>query len=156
MGDLPVQAVDVGLVMKAVDPLWNQKTERQAEFEARIESVLDWATARDYRTGENPVRWRDQAALCTSRTLAKMVSATRGPNRTATDLIEDHWKMRNVSRRGSIDHTICSFRQVLASAQHGCSRSAPRVWRVSRRVGLISRLRPPRWPAQPLRRSFPR
>jgi hypothetical protein len=31
------------------------------------------------------------------------------------DLIEGHWKMRNVSRRGSIDHTICSFLQVLAS-----------------------------------------
>jgi len=25
------------------------------------------------------------------------------------DLIEGHWKMRNVSRRGSIDHTICSL-----------------------------------------------
>jgi hypothetical protein len=24
------------------------------------------------------------------------------------DLIEGHWKMRIVSRRGSIDHTICS------------------------------------------------
>ena len=23
------------------------------------------------------------------------------------DLIEGHWKMRNISRRGSIDHTIC-------------------------------------------------
>jgi len=25
------------------------------------------------------------------------------------DLIEGHWKMRNVSGRGSIDHTICSL-----------------------------------------------
>jgi hypothetical protein len=25
-----------------------------------------------------------------------------------SDLIEGHWKMRNFSRRGSIDHTICS------------------------------------------------
>ena len=24
----------------------------------RIESVLDWATARGYRTGDNPARWR--------------------------------------------------------------------------------------------------
>ena len=38
------------------------------------------------------------------------------------DLIEGHWKMRNFSRRGSTDHTICSFiLQVPASAQHGCS-----------------------------------
>src|SRR5216683_3325871 len=26
-----------------------------------------------------------------------------------SDLIEGHWKMRNVSHRGSIDHTICSL-----------------------------------------------
>jgi hypothetical protein len=26
-----------------------------------------------------------------------------------SDLIEGHWKMRSVSRRGSIDHTICSL-----------------------------------------------
>jgi hypothetical protein len=25
------------------------------------------------------------------------------------DLIEGHWKMRSFSRRGSIDHTICSL-----------------------------------------------
>jgi hypothetical protein len=25
------------------------------------------------------------------------------------DLIEGHWKIRNVSRRGSIDHAICSL-----------------------------------------------
>ena len=26
-----------------------------------------------------------------------------------SDLIEGHWKMRDYSRRGSIDHTICSL-----------------------------------------------
>ena len=35
------------------------------------------------------------------------------------DLIEGHWKMRNVSRRGSIDHTICLLSCKVASAQHG-------------------------------------
>ena len=32
----------------------------------------------------------------------------RVPNRIS-DLIEGHWVMRSVSRRGSIDHTICSL-----------------------------------------------
>ena len=57
-GSLPVQAVDVGLVMKAVEPIWAQKPETAGRVRGRIESVLDWATARGYRQGENPARWR--------------------------------------------------------------------------------------------------
>ncbi len=57
-GDLPVQAVDVGLVMRAVEPIWNTKSETASRVRGRIESVLDWATARGYRQGDNPARWR--------------------------------------------------------------------------------------------------
>jgi Arm DNA-binding domain len=57
-GSLPVQDVDVGLVMKAVEPLWTVKPETASRVRGRIESVLDWATARKYRRGENPTRWR--------------------------------------------------------------------------------------------------
>ena len=58
LGELPVQAVDVGLVMKAIEPIWVQKPETAGRVRGRIESVLDWATARGYRQGENPARWR--------------------------------------------------------------------------------------------------
>ena len=38
------------------------------------------------------------------------------------DLMKGHWKIRNVSRRGSIDHTICSLScKFWPSAPHGCS-----------------------------------
>jgi integrase len=57
-GSLPVQAVDTGLVMKAVEPLWVTKTETASRVRGRIESVLDWAAARGYRDGQNPARWR--------------------------------------------------------------------------------------------------
>jgi integrase len=57
-GALPVQAVDVGLVMKAIEPIWTEKPETASRVRGRIESVLDWATARGYRKGENPARWR--------------------------------------------------------------------------------------------------
>jgi integrase len=58
IGQLPVQAIDVALVMKAVEPLWATKTETASRVRGRIESVLDWATARGYRQGDNPARWR--------------------------------------------------------------------------------------------------
>jgi integrase len=57
-GSLPVQAVDVGLVMKGIEPIWAQKPETAGRVRGPIESVLDWATARGYRQGENPARWR--------------------------------------------------------------------------------------------------
>ncbi len=57
-GDLPVQMVDVGLVMKAIEPIWTRKPETASRVRGRIEAVLDWAAARGYREGENPARWR--------------------------------------------------------------------------------------------------
>jgi integrase len=57
-GALPVQAVDTSLVMKAVEPIWNEKPETASRVRGRIESILDWATARGFRMGENPARWR--------------------------------------------------------------------------------------------------
>jgi Arm DNA-binding domain len=57
-GSLPVQSVDVGLVMKALEPIWQTKPETASRLRGRIEAVLDWATAREYRKGDNPARWR--------------------------------------------------------------------------------------------------
>ena len=57
-GELPVQAVDVALAMKVLEPIWTEKPETASRVRGRIEAVIDWATARGYRTGENPARWR--------------------------------------------------------------------------------------------------
>ena len=57
-GKLPVQDVDVSLVMRALEPIWTTKTETASRVRGRIEAVLDWAAVRGYRRGENPARWR--------------------------------------------------------------------------------------------------
>lgn len=57
-GSLPVQTIDVALVMKALEPIWKGKPETASRLRGRIETVLDWATVREYRKGENPARWR--------------------------------------------------------------------------------------------------
>jgi integrase len=58
LGALPIQAIDTGLVLKALEPIWNKKSETAGRVRGRIETILDWATARGYRQGENPARWR--------------------------------------------------------------------------------------------------
>jgi hypothetical protein len=73
-GSLPVQAVDVGLVLKALEPIWSTKPETASRVRGRIESVLDWATARGYRQGENPARWRGHLdALLPAKTKVRRV-----------------------------------------------------------------------------------
>jgi integrase len=57
-GDQPVHTIETPLVLKAVEPLWNTKTETASRLRQRIEAVLDWATARGLRHGDNPARWR--------------------------------------------------------------------------------------------------
>lgn len=57
-GALSVQSIDVSLVLKVIEPIWATKTETASRLRGRIEAVLDWATARGYRQGENPARWR--------------------------------------------------------------------------------------------------
>lgn len=55
-GDLPVQLVDTGMVLRVIEPIWTTKTETANRIRARIEAILDWAAARKYREGENPAR----------------------------------------------------------------------------------------------------
>ena len=57
-GDLAVGAVDTGLVLKALQAIWTDKPETATRVRGRIESVLDWATVRGHRQGDNPARWR--------------------------------------------------------------------------------------------------
>ena len=58
IGELPVAAVDTALVVKVLQPIWQEKTETATRLRSRIENILDWATVSKFRTGENPARWR--------------------------------------------------------------------------------------------------
>jgi integrase len=58
IGALPVRAIDTALVLKVLEPIWATKPETASRVRGRIESILDWAKARSYRTGENPARWK--------------------------------------------------------------------------------------------------
>jgi integrase len=58
IGDLPINAIDTGLVLGVLEPIWTKKTETASRVRGRIESILDYAKVRGYRAGENPARWK--------------------------------------------------------------------------------------------------
>lgn len=60
IGKLDVSMIETAHIMRILekDNFWNLKTETASRVRGRIESVLDWATTRKYRSGENPARWK--------------------------------------------------------------------------------------------------
>src|SRR6266851_2625704 len=62
VGDLPVAAIDAGLVVRVLDPIWAEKPETASRVRGRIEAVLDAATVRGFRQGPNPAQWKGNLA----------------------------------------------------------------------------------------------
>jgi len=62
LGALPVRAIDTGLVLKVIEPLWSTRRETASRLRGRIEAILDWARVRGYRESENPARWKGHLA----------------------------------------------------------------------------------------------
>lgn len=58
IGQLLVRDIELPHVLSVLEPIWREKTETASRLRGRMESVLDWASARGYRTGPNPARWK--------------------------------------------------------------------------------------------------
>ncbi len=58
IGPKPVQAIGTDDVLAILKPIWTTKPETATRLRGRIESVLDYAKSRGWRTGENPAAWR--------------------------------------------------------------------------------------------------
>jgi integrase len=60
VGNLAVSDISRSHVLKIIEPIWQEKWDTASRLRGRIEAVLDWATVRGYRQGENPARWKGQ------------------------------------------------------------------------------------------------
>lgn len=58
IGNKPVDEIDEQMVLRVLAPIWHTKAETASRLRGRIEKVLDYATAKKHRSGENPARWR--------------------------------------------------------------------------------------------------
>lgn len=110
-GDVPVQAVDIALVMKVLDPLWRTKTETASRVRGRVETILDWASVRGYRSGENPARWRGhlQRALPARSRIQKVQHHKALPYAELPDF------MKRLGRNDSISARALEFTILTAS-----------------------------------------
>jgi integrase len=77
IGEVLVRHVSITHITNIIEPHWATKNETIDRVRNRIELVLDWATVRKLRTGDNPARWKgnlDKAGLADR----KIVGAVTG------------------------------------------------------------------------------
>ena len=70
----PVDLIDTAAVLEVLKPVWQRTAETASRLRGRIEAVLDYAKAHEWRSGENPAAWRGHLALI----LPKRAKLTRG------------------------------------------------------------------------------
>lgn len=58
----PVSDIDTADVLTVLNPLWSKIPETASRIRMRIESVLDYAKTKGWRSGENPARWKGHLA----------------------------------------------------------------------------------------------
>nr|WP_314623636.1 integrase arm-type DNA-binding domain-containing protein [uncultured Noviherbaspirillum sp.] len=56
-GGKDISAISKADILQALEPIWHTKTETASRVKQRIRAVLEWAAARDYRTGHDPRLW---------------------------------------------------------------------------------------------------
>ena len=57
-GEVSVAEIDTPMLVKFLHPIWTRTPETGSRIRGRVEQVLNWATARGFRQGENVARWR--------------------------------------------------------------------------------------------------
>jgi integrase len=57
-GDKPVAEIDTDDVLRVLEPIWGTIPETASRLRGRIESVIDYAITREWRTTANPARWK--------------------------------------------------------------------------------------------------
>lgn len=60
---MDVAKVDTEAVLSALRPIWTKNPETASRLRGRIERIIDAATARGLRSGENPARWRGHLSV---------------------------------------------------------------------------------------------
>jgi integrase len=119
IGSLPVADIDVPLVLKVLEqpvkgglgyragPLWSTRPETANRLRGRIETVLDWAKARGYRTGDNPAAWQ---------VIGKVLPARGGPkHHAALPYIDIPAFMERLEQRGSVAAKALAFTVLTAA-----------------------------------------
>jgi len=120
IGKLPVDAIDTGLVMKILQPIWIKKNETASRLRGRMEAILDWAKVNGYRAGENPARWQGHL----KHLLAPRAKVRKGGNHPALPWEQIPQFMAKLRQQQGLAAKALEF-AILTAARSGEVREMP-------------------------------
>ncbi len=118
IGQLPVQSIDIDLILKILEPIWYTKTETASRVRQRIENILDWAIVRNYRQGDNPALWRGRL----DKILPKRNKVQKPKHFAAMDYRELPEYFRSIRAKDTIAAKTLAF-TILTAARNGEARA---------------------------------
>jgi integrase len=119
VGRLIVGDVALPHILAVLEPIWKTKTETATRLRGRLEQILDWATARGYRDGLNPARWRGHL----DKLLASPAKVARVEHRPALPFTEIGAFMQQLRAANGMGARALEF-AILTAARSGEVRGA--------------------------------
>jgi integrase len=114
-----VKHVGLPHILTILEPIWKTKTETGTRLRGRLEQVLDWATARGYRDGPNPARWRGHL----DKLLARPAKIAKVKHRAALPFTEIGAFMQQLRAADGMGARELEF-AILTAARSGEARGA--------------------------------
>lgn len=105
IGQTPVDEVTVHQILEVLQPIWSTKTETAKRVQGRMENVLDFAAARQWRGTDNPARWRGHLDKLLPKP-TKVKTARRQPALPYTAMAEF---MKDLRRLSSVSAKALEF-----------------------------------------------
>jgi integrase len=133
IGKMLVRDVEQPHVLRILEPIWSTKTETASRLRGRIETILDWATVRGYRKGENPARWKGHLdmLLATPGKIAKIEHHAALPYDELGAFMVDLRKMEGIGARALEFAILTAARSgEVRGAAWGEIDLATRVWTI--------------------------
>ncbi len=102
IGKKPVNEIGIDDIVKVLKPIWTTKAPTAGNVRGRIDKILGWATAMNYRTGDNPAS-RDGPLMHLLPSLNKLQRAQKHhaavPYREVPGVVADLGKLNSVSAK---------------------------------------------------------
>jgi integrase len=98
IGDLSVADIDQAVVMRIVEPIWTSKPTTAGRVRNRIECVLDYAAANQFRANDNPARGVT-AALPKKSKIAPVQHLAAEPWQEMPQLVQELRRLQSMAAR---------------------------------------------------------
>jgi integrase len=105
IGQKRVDTITTQDVLEILSPIWTTKTETAKRVQGRVENVLDYAAAHNYRDQMNPARWRGHL----DKLLPKPSRVKKVRHQPAMPYTEVPAFMAELSKNGSISASALQF-----------------------------------------------